>query len=188
MKAILYLLLITICLQNANAEPYKKGYYYTHDGVKTEGLIKYNRATFSAFGSKKSSISFKENDDAKPVKFTADDIPAFVIDNDSFTIVYNIKINSVSGEYAKDFAKVVAIGKMNLFVHMSASSSGTWDYENDVIVLSKDGKSFLGIWNPKKQREEIAELFSDNPGIKARILNKEFDKNIPGLVTEYNRD
>jgi len=100
--------------------------------------------------------------------------------------VYNIKINSIQGEYKKDFAKVIVSGRMNLFIHMSSSSDGKSDYDNDRYVLSKDNKNYLGIWNSKKQREEIASLFSADADIKARILNKDFDKDIPGLVKEYN--
>ena len=40
--------------------------------------------------------------------------------------------------------------------------------------------------NIKKQREELADFFSDNADLKARILNKEFDKKLPDLVKEYN--
>ena len=186
MKPILILLAITICCQSILASSFKEGYYFTKEGKKIEGLIKFNRATFSVFGSKPSSISFEENENAKAIKLRADDISSFVIGNDSFTVAYNIKINSIQGEYAKDFAKVVVSGRMNLFVHMSSSSDGRTDYDNDSYVFSKDNKNFLGVWNVKKQREKIAELFSDNAEIKARILNKEFDKKIPELVKEYN--
>jgi hypothetical protein len=186
MKNILNLLIVTICLHGLTAASYKSGYYYTKEGVKTEGLIEFHRATFSVFGSKKSHISFKENEDAKAVKLNADDIPCFVIGNDSFAIVYDIQINSISGKYAKDFAKVLLKGKMNLYMHMSSSSDGRSNYENDRYVLSKDGKKFLGIWNPKDQRNEIADLFSDSPDIQSRIRNKEFDKKIYELVIAYN--
>ena len=186
MKFGLYLLLMAIGSQQVYMEPFQKGYYYSNDGKRTDGLIKFHRATFSVFGSKKSRIEFEETADSPSKKLTAEDISAFVIGNDSFAIVYNIKINSISGSYKRDFAKVIATGKVNLFLHMSSSADGRSSYDNDRYVLSKDGKQFLGIWNPKDQREEIAEFFSDNAGIKTRILNKEFDKSIPELVKVYN--
>lgn len=186
MKLILTLLAITIGCQSIVAAPFKDGYYYTKEGKKIEGLIKFRRATFSVFGSKRSSILFEENKDAMPIILTADDISSFVIKNDSFTVVYNIKINSIQGEYSKDFAKVAISGRMNLFIHMSSSSDGRANYNNDSYVFSKDNKNYLGIWDVKKQREEIAQLFSDDAEIKTRILNKEFDKKIPELVKEYN--
>jgi hypothetical protein len=186
MKDILNLLILTICLQGSSSSSYKSGYYYTKEGVKTEGLIEFHRASFSIFGSRKSHISFKENEDANSVRLNADDIPCFVIGNDSFATVYNIQINSVSGKYAKDFAKILVKGKMNLYMHMSSSGDGRNSYDNDRYVLSKDGKKFLGIWNPKDQRNEIADLFADNPDLQSRIRNKEYDKKIYELVIAYN--
>lgn len=102
---------------------------------------------------------------------TANDISSFVIGNDSFAVVYNIKVNSVEGEYAKDFAKVIITGPMNLFVHMSSSSDGRNSYETDSYIFSKDNKNYLSLWNIKKQREELADLFSGNEDLKNRILN-----------------
>jgi len=186
MKLSLTLLGLIIACQSILAEPFKAGYYFDKDGKKIEGLIKFRRATFSAFGSKASSILFEESEDAKPVKLTANDISSFVIGNDSFTIVYNIKVNSVQGEYSKDFAKVVITGPMNLYVHMSSSFDGRNDYDIDSYVFSKDNKTYLAIWNVKKQREELADFFAANADLKARILNKEFDKKLPELVKEYN--
>lgn len=186
MKFALCLLLLAIGFQQGSMEPFQRGYCYSNDGKRTDGLIKFRRATFSVFGSKKSHIEFKEAEDSPSRKLTADDISAFVMGNDSFAVVYNIKINSISGSYVRDFAKVIASGKVNLYLHMSSSADGRNSYDNDRYVLSKDGKKFLGIWNPKDQRKEIAEFFSDNPEIRARILNKEFDKNIPELVKVYN--
>ena len=186
MKLSLTLLALIIVCQSIVAAPFKPGYYFDKDGKKIEGLIKFRRATFSAFGSKPSSILFEESEDARPVKLTANDIAAFVIGTDSFTIVYNIKVNSVEGEYSKDFAKVVTTGPMNLYIHMSSSFDGRNDYDNDCYVFSKDNKTYLGIWNVKRQRTELADFFSANADLKARILNKEFDKKIPELVKEYN--
>jgi hypothetical protein len=188
MKLILVVFMLTLYSQNILATPFEGGYYYTRDGKKTEGLIKFSRATFSVFGSKPCHIMFKENEEGKTIKLTVDDISSFVIGKDSFTLVYNIKINSIQGEYVKDFAKVVVSGRVNLFIHMSSSSDGRSSYTIDSYVLSKDNKKYLGIWDAKKQREEIADFFSDNTAVKTRILNKEFDKKIPELAQEYNRN
>ena len=69
---------------------------------------------------------------------------------------------------------------------MSSSFDGRNDYDIDCFVFSKDNKIYLGIWNVKKQREDLADFFAANADLKARILNKEFDKKIPDLVKEYN--
>src|SRR5690349_16685761 len=108
MKYILILLVIvTFQIQSSLAAPFLKGRYYTRDGKKTEGLIKFFRASFSVFGSKPSSIKFKADSKTEATKFTADDIVAFVIEKDSFAVVHNIKINSINGEYVRDFAQVI---------------------------------------------------------------------------------
>jgi len=159
MKLTISFLLVTFSTQIASLKSFQNGYYYTREGTKISGLIEFHRATFSVFGSKKSNIRFKENEEAKLVKLTADDISSFVIGSDSFSIVYNIKINSASGEYARDFAKVIMTGRVNLFVHMSASSDGRSDFENDRYVLSKDGKTFLWHLEPQKSKKSISGFF-----------------------------
>jgi len=150
--------------------------------------MKFGRATFSAFGSKPSNIKFKANAGSTAVKLTAEDISAFVIGKDSFAIVQNIKINSIQGEYKRDFAQVIEVGRINLFVHKSASSDGQFSYDNDKFVLSRDNKVFLGIWNINKQREEIAEYFSERPDLLAKILDKKDETPIQTIVKEFNKN
>ena len=179
--------ILTFQFQTLLAAPFVKGHYYTNDGKKIEGLIKFGRATFSAFGSKPGNIKFKANSNSAPIKLTAEDISAFVIGTDSFAIVQNIKINSINGEYARDFAQVVETGHLNLFVHKSSSSDGKFSYEHDKFVISKDNKVFLGIWNFNKQRNEIAEYFSERPDLKNQILDKKDETTLQTLVKEFNK-
>jgi len=189
MKIVLTLLAFAITSLSIFENSFKEGYYYTNEDIKVKGLIRFRRATLSIFDNTQSNILFKENDDSKSIKLTTNDISSFVIGTDSFAVVYDIKINSIEGEYEKDFAEVIVTGKMNLYVHLSASYDGRSSYDNDRYVLSKDNKSYIGIWDFKKQRNEIAELFSDNADIKAKILtitSKEFYKHFPELVKEYN--
>lgn len=180
------LTILTLQVQTLLAAPFVKGHYYTNDGKRIDGLIKFGRATFSAFGSKPSNIKFKANPNSNTVKLTAEDISAFVIEKDSFAVVQNIKINSINGEYAQDFAQVVEIGHMILFVHKSASSDGKSSYEHDNFVISRDNKVYLGIWNFNKQRNEIAEYFSERPDLKEKILNKKDETPFQALVKEFN--
>jgi hypothetical protein len=184
---ITLLLIVAFNSQTLFAAPFVSGHYYTTDGKKVEGLVKLIRSSFSVFGSKPCSIKFKENSASKTIKLSINDMTAFVIEQDSFALVYNIKINSIQGEYVKDFAQVRIAGPMNLFIQKSISGDGKYVYENDRYVISKDNKKFLGLWNEKKQREEIAGFFSDNVDLKERILDKKNDINIPDLVKEYNK-
>lgn len=181
------LLALTFQFQTSLGERFASGHYYTKEGNKIEGLIKFNRATFSAFGSKPSSIKFKASSDAKTVKLTADDITSFVIGADSFAIIRNFKINSISGDYVQDFAQVVETGPINLFIHKSSSSDGKATYEHDNAVLSNNKNGYFGIWNFVKQREEIAMYFSDRPDLVEKILNKKDETPLQELVRDFNK-
>jgi hypothetical protein len=182
------LTLLILQFQTLSAAPFLRGYHFTTDGKKIDGLIMFNRATFSLFGSKPSNIKFKTSSDSKAIKLTAENISSFVIEKDSFATVQNIKINSISGEYKRDFAQVVQVGLMCLYVHKSSSSDGHYGYTHDNFVISKDNKTYLGIWNLKTQRNEIAAYFNDRPDLKEKLLNKDVDlTSFQGLVKAYNQ-
>jgi hypothetical protein len=182
MKLTLTLLVLIVFCQSILATPFKSWYYFDKDGKKIEGLIKFRRATFSAFGSKPGSILFEETEDAKTIKLTANDISSFVIGNDSFAIVYNIKVNSIEGEYAKDFAKVIIAGAMNLHEFKFRWDGQLWYWQ---LCFFKRWKHLCWNMEYKKTKRRACRFFSGNADIKNRILNKEFDKKIPDPVKEY---
>lgn len=173
--------------QFLSAEPYVKGHYYTYKGEKIEGFVRLLRSTFSALGSLPCRLQFKEDHDSKAIKLSVNDMVAFVIEEDSFALVYNLKINSIQGKYERDFAEVKFIGTINLYIHRSTSSDGRMVYFHNRYVLSKDNKEFLGIWNKKRQRNEIAAYFSDREDLRQIILNKKNEMDIESLVSEYNK-
>jgi len=187
----LYVIIFTVSIfqiQGLLAEPFLKGYYYGKDMKKVEGLIKFNRATFSAFGSKPASIRFKINSDSKAIKLTIDEIASFVIGRDSFAIVGDFKINSISGVYNKDFAQVLDTGAIKLYLHYSSSSDGKASYDHDRYIITKDNVKYLGIWNGNKQRDEIAAYFVDRPDLKNKVLDKKSDVSFQELVKDYNKN
>lgn len=187
MKFILVLLTVLLFqFQNLFAAPFLSGHYYTKDGQKVEGLIKFVRASFSVFGSRPSSIKFKSDSRSKSTSFTPDDILSFVVEKDSFTIIQDFKINSISGEYAKDFVQVIEVGQINLYLHKSASYDGKIHHENDSFIISSRNKGNLGIWNFNRQRDDIANYFSRRPDLVAKILNKKDDTPIRLLVRDFN--
>src|SRR4051812_12239671 len=102
MKPLIILMLL-FSFEEAWADSFKEGCYYDKEGKKIEGLIKFNRATFSAFGSKPGNIKFKPKEKSKDVKLTAEDILAFVIGEDSFAVVYNFKINTIHELIVKEY-------------------------------------------------------------------------------------
>lgn len=166
---------------------YSNGYYYNKDGERVSGLIKIKPSNYTSFKKKKTRILFKSNSDEVAHEVTLADMKGFVVEQDSFTLVKNFKINYINGVFDEDFAKVLQTGKMNLYEHRSLIVDTYLAYEKDHYILSKDGNTFLGIWNATKQREEISLLFADNPELMNRVLNKEFDNKIPKLVALYNR-
>ena len=184
---LLLFLLLTICFQ-AQSKPFSKGYYYTQDGEKVEGYIKFKRASFGVFGSRPSLIKFKSAKKSKAVKLRANQIKAFVVESDSFCVVQNIKINAIQGEYEQDFAKVLVAGPMNLYLHYSSSSDGQRSYSNARFVLSADGSAdYFGLWNIKRQREDLAPLFDKMPTLAQQIFDKEYDYvDMPKIVKIYN--
>ena len=187
MKLIFLLLtILTFQFQTLLAAQFIKGYYYDTNGRKIEGLIKFNRAKSYLVGGKPSNIQFKTNASSKAIKLTTDDISSFVIEKDSFTIVYNIKISSVSGKYAKDFAQVVKIGAINLFLHKSIISDGQRSYEHETYIISR-GSKYLGIWDYNYQRIEIAEYFSERVDLRARIMDKKDETPLLALIEEFNK-
>jgi len=82
---------------------------------------------------------------------------------------------------------VVEIGPIILFVHQSTSSDGKYSYEHDKFVISRDNKVYLGIWNFNKQRDEIAEYFSERSDLKEKILYKKDETPFQTLVKEFNK-
>jgi hypothetical protein len=184
---LLFLLLSAIYFE-AQSKPYSKGYYYTIDGERVEGYIKFKRARFDVFGSRPSLIKFKSAKKSKAVKLRANQIKAFVVESDSFCVVQNIKINAIQGEYEQDFAKVLVTGPMNLYLHYSSSGDGQRSYANDRFVLSVAGsREYFGLWNMKRQREDLAPLFDKMPTLAQQILDKEYDYvDMPEIVKIYN--
>jgi hypothetical protein len=166
---------------------YSDGYYYSKRGERVSGLIKIKPSNYTSFKKKKTRILFKSDIEDVAQEVTLADMQGFVVEQDSFAVVQNFKINHINGVFDEDFAKVVQTGKMNLYAHRSLIVDTYIFYERDRYILSKDGNNFLGIWNAMKQREEISLLFADNPELMNRILKKEFDNKIPELVALYNQ-
>ncbi|MBD80439.1 MAG: hypothetical protein CL840_16100 [Crocinitomicaceae bacterium] len=182
--------------KDRDKRPFIKGHYYTYDGSRVDGLLRHKPAIFSATGSWASYLQFKKTMDSSPEKLTTTEASSFVMGEDSFGIVKNIKINQVQGKYEIDFAQVSIVGPMSLYFHKSSSSDGVNYFYHSKWILSNDGENFLCIYKGiKKQRNDLAELFSATPRLKTRILNKELDKDyktgFKGLlrfINKYNEE
>jgi hypothetical protein len=159
---------------------FKKGHYYTKDGTKREGLLRfqYDGKTDKSDGD--CSLDYKAFDKAGKENFTTDDVCCFVIGMDSFATVKNM-VWSPMVTYAEDFAQVVETGKMNLYVHWNKSQQGT--YTN--WVIGKDKKV------EKLTRDQFNDLMpaylADYPELLKQVQSRDlrFD-DIQEIVKKYN--
>ena len=165
---------------------FQEGYYYADNGEKIEGFLKLKKSDYSSFKKKKTRILFKPTMESSPVSVSIEEMESFVIEEDSFATVKNIKVNHINGNFEEDFAKVIETGKINLYQHQSRVSDGLFLYDKEHYVLSKKCKEFLGIYNLNKQREEISLFFEDQPELMNRFLDKEFDSDLQQLIKLYN--
>jgi hypothetical protein len=182
MKPVLLGLLLNMGVSAFSASPFVPGYYYQTDGIRVDGLIRLEFAKISLFSNRPSYLVFKKEKGAHSVRLTVKEVKAFVIGTDSFALVHNVKVNNQKGRFPAEFARVIQKGRLNLLVETCVVYGGRYGTTRHPYILSRNEDKFLCIWNAKRQRDALAEYFSDDPALRLRILNKEFDKDIPGLV------
>jgi hypothetical protein len=189
------LLLSVIQVTNLFSEEFSKGKYYTTNGEKIEGLILYQKSKLSAIYYKPCVLKFKKDNNSKPIKLENSNISSFVIDKDSFAIVQNFKMiyhfgmGVFWGTCHQDFAKVLELGKINLYelpCEVFLGQFGNQDYS--YFVLTKDNQNFRTFdLRKNKEKEELADLFSDLNELKDLILKTQYKEiNIKELVSLYN--
>jgi hypothetical protein len=149
MKQLLIVVLMAWMVQSVHATPFQSGYYYDNAGLKTEGLLRYDQGTFGLLFNRPGYLEFRENADSKKIRLSVNDISSFVIGKDSFAIVCNIKVNSISGHFEKDFAQVEISGAMNMFLHRCFLFNGRHYFPHQSYILSKDNINFFAVWKPK---------------------------------------
>lgn len=188
MKKILILLLLTIPLASFGQNQFKRGYYIDNDSNKLAGLIKFNRASLSVFGSTPTSIRIKRDNENKKIKIK--DMKGFVIEKDSFALISNFKMNSIGGEFKNDFAKVIEIGKINLYMHYCSSYDGQSFHSFDTYVLSKSGSGeYFAVYDSVEHKKYLLNLIKENAELTERLNNmskKEWIGEIQNIIKEYN--
>lgn len=191
--AILFLSVIQIT--NLFSEEYCKGRYYTSNGEKIEGSILYQKSKLSAIYYKPCVLKFKTDNNSKPIILENSNIASFVINKESFAIVQNFKMiyhfgmGVFWGTCHQDFAKVVELGKINLYELLCEVFLGQFGYKDySYFVLTKDNLNFRTFDLRKdKEKEEFADLFSDQNDFKDLILKTQYKEiNITELVSLYN--
>ena len=191
------LLLSVIQITNLFAEEFSKGKYYTTNGEKIEGLLSIQKSILSAIYYQPCVLKFKKDNDSKSMKLENPDISSFVINRDSFAIVQNFKMiyhfgmGVFWGTCHQDFAKVVEIGKINLYELLcEVNLGGFFGYQGySYFVLSKDNQNFRTFDLRKdKEREDLADFFKNEIVLKDLILKTNYKEiNIIELVGLYNK-
>lgn len=172
---------------------WQRGRYYDNNGKKVEGELNLVPASYSIWTSSPSRIKFRQGRGVRPETFTPDEVSAFVIGNDSFTVAGPLDINNFAF-YVKDFVKVLECGKINLYVHYATTSQsyGNGVFHNvnlnTLVVQSSSAFSPTVLENGRKKlKEQLADLFADQMEVLQEIENGEVDlKQIPFLVRKYN--
>mgnify|MGYP001796306750 CR=1 FL=1 len=172
----------------AEAQKYKKGYYFTNKGEKITGQI---RHVFRAkVGNKPDNgIIFRQKKGAKKVDLSPYQISAFVIEADSFSTLNNFRVNSLAF-YKKDFVQVAIVGNINMLIHYStvSSTSNGMTFQDPVYTefLQKDGKTIR--MNTKKDfYEALPKLLVENPLLAADVKSKRYKlKDLQKIIEEYN--
>src|SRR5690606_16548043 len=90
----------------------RKGHFWDKEGVKHEGefILKYSGILGAG-----TSLKFYQNG-KRQGRLTVDDMNSFVLGRDSFALIENFQVAMIGG-YPLDFAKVVKVGKINLYLH-----------------------------------------------------------------------
>lgn len=182
------LLLVAVSFTQGEAHAqFKKGYYYDKDGKKVEGLLKFSYGG-NAFTNKSDGdclLVFRENQGAKKIKFTTNDICCFVIENDSFAIIKNFKLNAVV-TYPQDFAEVIHSGDINLYRYYSIVQGqyGTTTVKD--WVIEKNGKTDK--LTRKKFKELLPTYLSDYPELFDKISRRELRYDDSERIIEMYND
>ncbi len=185
MKSTLFFLLALIAGTSALAQ-FKEGYFYTKDGAKVEGLLKFhyggNFLTDKSDGD--CSISYKPTRDAKVTRFTTKYVCCFVIESDSFAIVKNFRFSSFI-TYPVDFAQVIEPGKINLYRYYSNPQQQyavgpriDWGVERDGAAERFSKKQF---------KKKMPLYLSDYPALAEKVKKKQLRyENLQQIVNMYN--
>jgi hypothetical protein len=169
---------------------YKPGYFISKDKSIHYGLIRQNLGN-------KPSISFKETKKQKAVEYTPDDIPGFVIEQDSFVVLrnFNFQFGFSLIPVTADFVKVLQTGDVSLYVHYGSVTMyrqyTVYDYGpiSNYILKKKNNYELKVVPNKEKEfKKEMSAYFSDVETLKTAIEQKKLTYNsIPAIVQAYNR-
>ena len=190
----------TLSIQAQHHNSWKTGKYFDHNGNSVEGLISYGYSQNLKF-------KFKANDSSKEMKIKASEVHGFVVEQDSFIVLNNFKIDSRTsvgnGIIPVDFVQVIESGDMTLYKHYSSvyvggdsfsqshgSSSGAGSsnlIETFIIRESNSGVLWTIYSEPKKLRTQLLDIFQHDPVLLFRVCQDDLNySDLPDMVKKYN--
>lgn len=152
-------------------------------------------------------FKFKATEGAREKKVKATDILGFVIKQDSFVVMNNIKIDAresaASGNIPVDFVQVVETGYLTLYrhytsvyhggdsystTHGSSLGAGSSNIIETYIIKKPDSGALLTIYSePKTYQKQLIEVFQNDPVLLFKISQGEMTySDLPDLVRSYN--
>lgn len=173
MKQFGLLLILTTFLHFKGFGQFKEGHYYKTDGTKVTGLLRFNYGgnLFTDKSDGDCSVTYRNDKGGKKIKLTTKDICCFVIEQDSFAIIQNFRLNAFS-TYPQDFAKVIQSGKINLYLYYSTVQQGQYGVSTVTDwVIEKDGQ--VDKLTRKIFRELLPTYLSDYPELLSQINNEQ---------------
>ncbi len=184
------LLLIALCsatVSRAQAfDSYASGYYFDTNHNKHIGLLKLN-AVYS-------SLEFKTDEMQTPVKLTTQEVTAFVMEKDSFTVVgdYEVPYGFSSTTISSSFAKVIKTGEVTLYEVATVAG-----YQQNEAIISG---SYLLQKNNSSQvmrvpdgavrfKKVLSDYFSESGIVSQQIKSGTFTHDhLLEIVDLYNRE
>jgi hypothetical protein len=184
------LLLIALCaatVSRAQAfDSYASGYYFDTNHNKHTGLLKLN-AVYS-------SLEFKTDEMQTPVKLTTQEVTAFVMEKDSFTVVgdYEVPYGFSSTTISSSFAKVIKTGEVTLYEVATVAG-----YQQNEAIISG---SYLLQKNNSSQvmrvpdgavrfKKVLSDYFSESGIVSQQIKSGTFTHDhLLEIVDLYNRE
>jgi hypothetical protein len=167
------------------------GHYWTKDGHKISGLLKFKPAGMHGGTSK----LIYYNEKGKKEKFGPDQLTAFVIEEDSFAVVNQFQKGS-NTSFPSDFALVVDTGKINLYQHSRyvynsgvSAHRGNQQFVSTYIIKPKEDVNYYGIFNYQSYQAYFLSILKNEPTLYQKassILQEKWKENLPALVREYN--
>ena len=184
------LLLTTLCAATVSqaqmADSFVQGYYFDSSNNKHTGLLKLNGVY--------SSLEFRTDDMQKPVKLTTQEVTAFVMEKDSFTVVgdYEVPYGFSSTTISSSFAKVIKTGEVTLYEVATVVG-----YQQNAAIISG---SYLLQKNNSSQvvrvpdgavrfKKVLSDYFSESGIISQQIKSGTFTHDhLLEIVDLYNRE